>query len=217
VTFYDLLGVPARASHAEMRRAFVHLARQAHPDVHATADVATRRAAEERMRRLNEAWAVLGDPERRRRYDEELEARRASASRAAPSGGRAASAPPPWSGPSGAGPERAGGPGSGFTAPSGPSSTDWRRYASPGPAVHRSTAARLIAVAPPGFLFLALLLLGAGALLRAPGLVTMAAVTAVVAALAFLAAPILAMKEARRGQRRPARRPVHPFDSRGRR
>ena len=41
----------------------MRLARHAHPDFHAEADAATRAAHEAEIRRLNEAWAVLGDAE----------------------------------------------------------------------------------------------------------------------------------------------------------
>src|SRR3954451_13759441 len=50
VSPYDVLGVPPGASPAEIRRAYLRLARRHHPD-------AGGNAAE--MRRLNEAWAAL--------------------------------------------------------------------------------------------------------------------------------------------------------------
>lgn len=62
-TYYDDLGVPPDATPDELRRAYRARARQAHPDVHGDPDV---------MRRLNEAWRVLGDAEARRRYDRRL-------------------------------------------------------------------------------------------------------------------------------------------------
>ncbi len=65
---YDRLGVAPDATDAEIRRAWLMLARQHHPDAHS--DPAARAAAEVEMRSINEAWAVLGDPERRRRHDE---------------------------------------------------------------------------------------------------------------------------------------------------
>jgi hypothetical protein len=72
VTHYEVLGVAASASAAEIRRAFVDAARRAHPDFHTEADTATRAGAEERMRCVNQAWAVLGDADRRRDYDRVL-------------------------------------------------------------------------------------------------------------------------------------------------
>ncbi len=69
VSHYQVLGVPVDASTREIRRAYVTRARLAHPDFHADADARTRGENERQMRQLNEAWAVLGDPDRRRQYD----------------------------------------------------------------------------------------------------------------------------------------------------
>lgn len=59
-----MLGVKRGARPAELRRAFQRLARQLHPAVNPLDPV-----ADERFRALNEAYAVLSDPERRSRYD----------------------------------------------------------------------------------------------------------------------------------------------------
>ncbi len=72
MTHYDVLGVGVDAPVREIRQAYVRLARASHPDFHADADARTRAAHEAEIRRLNEAWAVLGDPAARRRYDETL-------------------------------------------------------------------------------------------------------------------------------------------------
>lgn len=66
-SLYERLGVDRDASDAELRRAWLRLARIHHPDAHA--DAASRAAAEIEMRSINEAWAVLGDPDRRAAYD----------------------------------------------------------------------------------------------------------------------------------------------------
>ncbi|HVM54075.1 MAG TPA: J domain-containing protein [Acidimicrobiales bacterium] len=58
---YATLGVDPAATDAEIRRAYLALARRFHPDNNPD--------GEERMRAVNEAWAVLGDPDRRRRHD----------------------------------------------------------------------------------------------------------------------------------------------------
>jgi hypothetical protein len=58
---YEVLGVAVTASDAEIRRAYVALARRFHPD--------TNPGGEERMRAVNEAWAVLGDRRRRADFD----------------------------------------------------------------------------------------------------------------------------------------------------
>jgi molecular chaperone DnaJ len=61
--YYEVLGVPRNASADELKAAFRRLARQYHPDVNKEAD------AEERFKELNEAYAVLSDPDKRSAYD----------------------------------------------------------------------------------------------------------------------------------------------------
>jgi hypothetical protein len=63
VTHYDLLDVAPDAEPAEIRRAYLRLARAHHPDL---------QGSEGRMREINAAWSVLGDPERRRDYDRSI-------------------------------------------------------------------------------------------------------------------------------------------------
>jgi hypothetical protein len=58
---YVVLGVPSSASRNEIARAYRALARQHHPDAGA--------APSERMARINEAWHVLSDPNRRAKWD----------------------------------------------------------------------------------------------------------------------------------------------------
>jgi hypothetical protein len=62
-TLYDVLEVSPDVTSAELRRAYHRAARLLHPDLNPQADTL------EAMRRLNDAWAVLSDPDRRRRYD----------------------------------------------------------------------------------------------------------------------------------------------------
>ena len=58
---YEVLGVAPDAASSEVRRAYLRLAREHHPD---------RSGGDpDRMRAVNAAWAVLGDPVRRRQYD----------------------------------------------------------------------------------------------------------------------------------------------------
>jgi hypothetical protein len=61
--------VSPKAGNADVRRAYLDRAREAHPDRHIDAGSAQRAHAERRMQEVNEAWRVLGNPRRRRRYD----------------------------------------------------------------------------------------------------------------------------------------------------
>jgi DnaJ-class molecular chaperone len=63
--YYATLGVPKSASADEVKRAYRKLARQYHPDVN-PGD----RAAEAKFKEINEANEVLGDKDKRRKYDE---------------------------------------------------------------------------------------------------------------------------------------------------
>jgi curved DNA-binding protein CbpA len=64
VTHYEVLGVLPSASSVEIKRAYRLKARLHHPDV-AGAESAG-------MQAVNQAWATLGDPARRRAYDRVL-------------------------------------------------------------------------------------------------------------------------------------------------
>jgi len=63
--YYKILGVERTASEEEIRKAFRKLARQHHPDVAKT----NKAHAEEKFKEINEAYEVLNDPEKRKRYD----------------------------------------------------------------------------------------------------------------------------------------------------
>jgi curved DNA-binding protein CbpA len=61
--YYSLLGLAPGASEREIRLAYRRLALRYHPDLHPE-----RADAEARLKELNEAYEVLGDPVRRARY-----------------------------------------------------------------------------------------------------------------------------------------------------
>ena len=63
--YYEVLGIERTASQDEIRKAFRKLARQHHPDV-----AANKATAEEKFKEINEAYEVLGDPEKRKKYDQ---------------------------------------------------------------------------------------------------------------------------------------------------
>jgi len=63
--YYEILGVPRSASDAEVKKSFRKLAREFHPDV-----AKDKKRAEEKFKEVNEAYEVLGDPAKRKKYDE---------------------------------------------------------------------------------------------------------------------------------------------------
>jgi len=63
--YYETLGVERNASEDEIKRVYRKLARQLHPDVNPDD-----KAAEARFKDINEAYQVLGDPEKRSKYDQ---------------------------------------------------------------------------------------------------------------------------------------------------
>ncbi len=60
---YSVLEVPRTATNGEIRAAYRRMAREHHPDANPGAE------AERLMRRINEAWETLRDPQRRSQYD----------------------------------------------------------------------------------------------------------------------------------------------------
>lgn len=63
--YYESLGVPRTASDAEIKKAFRKLAREYHPDV-----AKDKKRAEEKFKAINEAYEVLSDAEKRKKYDQ---------------------------------------------------------------------------------------------------------------------------------------------------
>ncbi|MBV8644243.1 MAG: DnaJ domain-containing protein [Candidatus Eremiobacteraeota bacterium] len=63
--YYAILGVPKTSAEKDIKSAYRKLARKWHPD----ANPDNARAAEEKFKDIQEAYEVLGDPEKRRKYD----------------------------------------------------------------------------------------------------------------------------------------------------
>jgi len=63
--YYQTLGVAKNASEKELKQAYRKLARKHHPDIN-PGD----KGSEARFKEINEAYEVLGDPDKRRKYDE---------------------------------------------------------------------------------------------------------------------------------------------------
>jgi molecular chaperone DnaJ len=61
--YYKTLGVDKKATQDDIKKAYRKLARQYHPDTNKDA------GAEERFKQISEAYDVLGDPEKRKKYD----------------------------------------------------------------------------------------------------------------------------------------------------
>lgn len=72
MSHYETLGVETDADELEVRAAFKSLARRHHPDLGAAMSTEDRKVSDDQMRRINAAWHVLSDPDRRRHYDRSL-------------------------------------------------------------------------------------------------------------------------------------------------
>lgn len=65
--YYEVLGVPSNASEDAIKKAYRKLARQYHPD---RVQGAGKEAAETRFKEISAAYDTLGDPEKRKTYDQ---------------------------------------------------------------------------------------------------------------------------------------------------
>jgi len=64
--YYAILGLPRNASDAEIKKAYRKLAMQYHPD----RNPGKEKWANEKFKEINEAYGVLGDPQKRKHYDQ---------------------------------------------------------------------------------------------------------------------------------------------------
>lgn len=62
--YYKILGVEKSATQTEIKATYRKLAKQFHPDKNPN-----NKSAEEKFKEINEAYDVLGDPEKRKKYD----------------------------------------------------------------------------------------------------------------------------------------------------
>ena len=64
--YYEILGVPRNASDEDIKKAYRKLAMEFHPD----RNPGKEQWANEKFKEINEAFAVLGNPEKRKQYDQ---------------------------------------------------------------------------------------------------------------------------------------------------
>jgi curved DNA-binding protein len=64
--YYRILGIPTNASDGEIKKAYRKLAMQYHPD----RNPGKEQWANEKFKEINEAYGVLGDPQKRKQYDQ---------------------------------------------------------------------------------------------------------------------------------------------------
>ena len=64
--YYQILGVPQNAPNDQIKKAYRKLAMQYHPD----RNPGKEKWANDKFKEINEAYAILGDPEKRRQYDQ---------------------------------------------------------------------------------------------------------------------------------------------------
>lgn len=68
--YYEVLGIAKGASDDEIKKSYRKLAMKFHPDRVATMAEAEKKSAEEKFKELQEAYAVLSDPQKKQMYDQ---------------------------------------------------------------------------------------------------------------------------------------------------
>ncbi|MDG1411571.1 MAG: J domain-containing protein [Acidimicrobiales bacterium] len=177
---YEVLGVTPDASMAEIRANYLTLAWSAHPDVQSNAE--ERKGAEDAMRTINAAWAVLSDVDERSVYDRER-MRRARSRAACPT-----FAEPPVA-------EEVLRPVDDGDEPLFDERDD--RPITP------TRLPRWLVMAPPGLLVCGFGSVVLGSMVGISALVGVGIFSVVMAGLCFLLAPIVALGVSRRSDRRP--------------
>ncbi|MGA3027199.1 MAG: TonB family protein [Bryobacteraceae bacterium] len=97
-TYYDVLEIPESASQEDALSAYRRLVKEYHPDrLVGMPDhlQKLRKDAEEKYLQIQQAWSVLGDPDKRRQYDNALKELREGPSQVASQPQAGATAPPP--------------------------------------------------------------------------------------------------------------------------
>ncbi|NNE74182.1 MAG: J domain-containing protein [Acidimicrobiales bacterium] len=179
---YRALGVDKTASSTDLRNAYRSLIRQHHPDRQGSAGAAQRRRSEVRMHEINAAWSVLGDETRRAAYDREQRAATTSnRQRASARERRAREGFRPFD------------PGDDPVMPA-EDVAGKAGYRHPG-------FQRWLGVLPP-LLFMSALGVGIVGALALPQLLAVAIALFVLSLLSFLAAPLVALTESARNDRR---------------
>lgn len=68
--YYEVLGVPKSSTQAEIKKAYRKLALKWHPDRHQADADDKKKVAEENFKTLSEAYEILSDETKRRKYDQ---------------------------------------------------------------------------------------------------------------------------------------------------
>ena len=67
--YYDILGVDKNASEKDIKKAFRQLSLKWHPDKWVDKSEKEQKEAEEKFKKISEAYSVLSDPDKRANYD----------------------------------------------------------------------------------------------------------------------------------------------------